>query len=91
MITGSVATFSPMPSRAITALHRIDTSVSGTTMHSTARHERNVTAQSSAIAPKIDSSIAISASPTASLVAAITPTLPPASRNATFGVGWSAA
>ena len=41
-ITGSVATFTPMPSPTISASHRIDVSASGTTATTTARQLRKV-------------------------------------------------
>ncbi|MNE74643.1 hypothetical protein D3C80_1707350 [compost metagenome] len=68
----------PMPSSAISALHRIATIASGTRMHSTARKERKVSQQNSATEPNSAASMNTSACLTASLEAAITPTLPPA-------------
>ncbi len=41
-ITGSVATFTPMPSATISASHRIEVTASGTTATTTARQLRNV-------------------------------------------------
>ena len=41
-MTGSVATLTPMPSQTISASHRIDVIISGTTATTTARQLRNV-------------------------------------------------
>ncbi|MCY1448640.1 hypothetical protein D9M71_653280 [compost metagenome] len=84
-MTGKVATFRPMPSMAINALHRIATPPSGTRMHSTARSERKVSRQNNATEQNSAASMITSACLTASLDAAITPTLPPASLKATSG------
>ena len=45
-ITGSVATLTPMPSPTISASHRIDVTISGTTATITARQLRKVMKQS---------------------------------------------
>ena len=45
-ITGSVATFTPMPSATISASQRMDVIASGTTATTTARQLRNVTKHS---------------------------------------------
>ena len=50
-ITGSVATFTPMPSATISASHRIEVSTSGSTATTTARQERKVMQHSSITAP----------------------------------------
>ncbi|MNP35150.1 hypothetical protein D3C76_1284720 [compost metagenome] len=82
-MTGKVATLRPMPSSAIKALHSTATMPSGTRMHSTARSERKVNRQNSATEQNSAASIHTSACLTASLAAAITPTLPPARWNDT--------
>ncbi|MCY1385058.1 hypothetical protein D9M69_733890 [compost metagenome] len=50
-ITGSVATFTPMPSPTISASQRIEVSISGSTAHNVARQERKVMKQSRITAP----------------------------------------
>ncbi|MNE09562.1 hypothetical protein D3C80_1022450 [compost metagenome] len=75
-----------MPSSAISALQRIATMASGTRMHSTARRERKVSQQNRATEPNRAASIITSARSTASLEAAMMPTLPPARRKFTPGV-----
>ena len=84
-MTGKVATLRPMPSSAIKALHSTATIASGTRMHSTARTERKVSRQNSATEINKAASITTSACLTASLDAAITPILPPASLKLTPG------
>src|SRR3546814_12964898 len=64
----------------------LDTSVSGTMMHSTARQLRKVSQHSSVMAPKMAANICTSACSTASFVAAATPALPPARRKRRLGV-----
>ncbi|MNG35673.1 hypothetical protein D3C84_1224720 [compost metagenome] len=62
----------------MSALQRIATIANGTRMHSTARIERKVSQQNNATEPNNAASMKSSACLTASLEAAITPTLPPA-------------
>ena len=50
-MTGSVATFTPMPSATISASASTEVSTSGSTATSTARHERKVMKHSSTTAP----------------------------------------
>ena len=50
-ITGSVATWTPMPSATISASHRIDVSASGSSATITARQERNAMRHSTATTP----------------------------------------
>ena len=76
-----------MPSAAIKALQQIDTRASGTSTQSVALKERKVIRQSRVSAPKIASNMVSSACATASLVAAITPTLPAARRSCTPSTG----
>ncbi|MCY1560438.1 hypothetical protein D9M68_975700 [compost metagenome] len=75
---------------AIRALQRIATIASGTRMHNTARREAKVSQQNSTTEPNNADNITTSARFTASLEAAITPTLPPASRNLASGTSTSA-
>ena len=49
--TGSVATFTPIPSFAISASHSTEVSISGSTATTTARQERKVMKQSRITAP----------------------------------------
>ncbi|EWS59430.1 hypothetical protein Y695_04623 [Hydrogenophaga sp. T4] len=49
-ITGSVATFTPMPRPTISASHRMEVSISGSTATITARQERKVIQHSSTTA-----------------------------------------
>ncbi len=49
-MTGSVATFTPMPRPTISASARIEVSTSGSTATTTARQERKVTKHSSTTA-----------------------------------------
>ncbi|MNE87273.1 hypothetical protein D3C80_1844560 [compost metagenome] len=58
---------------------------SGTRMHNTARSDMNVSQQNNPTEPNKATSISTSARLTASLEAAMTPTLPPASMNLSSG------
>ena len=50
-MTGSVATFTPMPSSTISASHNIEVSTSGSTATTVARHDRKVSQHSRMTAP----------------------------------------
>jgi len=75
-----VFTLRPMPSIAISALHSTVTSASGMITHRVRRSERKVNMQRMETEMNSARFTHLSAASTASLVAAITPTLPLASR-----------
>ena len=84
-------TFTPMPRIAISALQSTVTSASGRMMHSVIGKERKVIRHSTSTEANSARLTHLSAACTASLVAAITPTLPLARRNVTRSVSPPAA